>query len=506
MESNTMENGGQQEPLFAVPIGLQYRLGIADAIPSSHNISQYLASNASTFTPSNKTVRINVSSGAFLDLKNAVLEFDLKNNTSTDPIRLDGGATCIIKSIRIRGSDSSTIEYLEDYSLLDSILDQYASSDGAARIKCAQKGSPRFQDETAAFDEVTGASGAAALTATAVATAYETGIQATVVNTFTGNTGQSTVKLSGIGGIGYDQRLSDVLNTGITRHYSMGLKGAFFNPSTAKLLPPNTPFQVEIELDAAANCLVNLAGANAVDYQAENFELHIPSVMVNDVNYMAQVNQRLSKGISYKGNSYDHFTRTTSSGAGKDVIQIAARARSLKGLFTVMRRQSKISSDDDFKISKRTIQYVSDFQYRLGSVSMPQDSCSLSTDTTAGGSASGARLPIASTDNVNISEAYNHALRLFGSLNISNASMQVGAESFAQSENLNNNGTGILAVNLSSFSDGSVNSGMNTLNNMPVSIEFTKTAACNATTQVDTFAVKELIIMRDRNGVLSSMS
>ena len=84
--------------------------------------------------------------------------------------------------------------------------------------------------------------------------------------------------------------------------------------------------------------------------------------------------------------------------------------------------------------------------------------------------------------------------------------MQVGQESFAQSENLNNNGTGILSVNLSSFSDGSVNSGMNTLNNMPVSIEFTKTAACNVTTQVDTFAVQELIMMRDGNGVLSSMS
>ncbi len=503
MESKPMN---QDVPTFAIPVGLNYKLGIADALPSSHNISQFLASNASTFTPSNKTVRINVSSGAFLDLKNAVLEFDLKNNTSTDPVRLDGSAACIIKSIRVRGGDSSTIEYLEDYNLLDCILDQYASSDGAARIKCAQKGSPRFQDETAAFDEVSGNSGAAALAATAVATAYETGIQATVVNTFTGNTGQSTIKLSGIGGIGYDQRQSDTLNTGITRHYSFGLKGAFFNPSTAKLLAPNTPFQVEIELDAAANCLVNLAGANAVDYQAENFELHIPSVMINDVNYMSMLNQRLASGIAWKGNSYDHFTGTTSSGAGKDVVQISARARSLKGLMTILRQQSKISSDNDFKLSKRTIQYVSQYIYRLGAVNMPQDYVSLSTDVTPGGSASGARLPIASTDNVNISEAYNQALRLFGSLNISNASMQVGQESFAQSENLNNNGTGILSVNLSSFSDGSVNSGMNTLNNMPVSIEFTKTAACNATTQVDTFAVQELIMMRDGNGVLSSMS
>jgi hypothetical protein len=51
-----------------------------------------------------------------------------------------------------------------------------------------------------------------------------------------------------------------------------------------------------------------------------------------------------------------------------------------------------------------------------------------------------------------------------------------------------------------------VNSGLNTLDNMPVSLEFTKTAATNGVVQIDTYAVKELMIMRDGNGVLSSMS
>jgi hypothetical protein len=502
MESKQMD---VQQPKYAVPIGLNFRLGIADSIPATHNISQFLASNASDFTESNNTIRINVSSGGFLDLRKAVLEFDLKNTTSTDAVYLDGGAECVINRIRILSSDGSEIERIDQYGQLASVLDQYTSSGGASRIKSIQKGSPKFVDETASFDEVSGASGAAALTATASAQAYESGIKVECVNTYTGSTGQSTVKVSGNGGVGYSQLQCDKLNADVTRKYSFGLKCGFFNPSTAKLLPPNTPFQVEITLGKGAECLVNKAGSNAVSYQLNNAELHIPTIVVNDPEYMASVNARLGAGVSYKCNSYNHFVNTTASGAGKDTIQISARARSLKGLMSILRKQSKVSSDDDFKLSKRTIQYVSDYQYKINSTNYPVDRVNISTDTTAGGTASGTRLPLSSTDNLNVSESFNHAMRLMGGLNSSNADCLIGLESFAQSENANNNGTGILAIDLSAFSDGSVNSGINTLNNGVVQLEFTKTSACNAIVQVDTYSIHELIVMRSPSGILQSM-
>ena len=439
------------------------------------------------------------------------LQAGISRNTNTDAVFLDGGADCsLISRMLVRSADGSEIERIDDYGLLSCVLDQYGSSDGDARIKNIQKGAPRFIDETPIFDEVTGASGAAALTATATCTAARTGIKATVVNTFTTNTGQSTVKLQGLGGIGYDQKQADKINSGVTRRYNMGLKLGMFNPSTAKLLPPNTPFQLEITLRSAADALVNQAGSNAVDYTVKNVELHIPSITVNDNQYMMMVNQRLSQGVSIKCNSYDHFVNTTSQGAGKDVVQISARARSLKGLMSVYRRQTKISSDDDFKISKRSIQYISDYQYKVGSNNYPVDRVELQTDISSDavsgvGTAAGTRLPLSSTADLNISEAYNHVLRLFGSLNNSNANIQIGQEAYAQSEN--NNGAGIVAIDLSSFSDGSVNSGINTLNNMPVSLEFTKVAlGVTGALQIDTYAVKELVIMRDANGVLSSMS
>ncbi len=501
MESKQME---MNAPKFAVPVGLNYRLQIADAVPASHNISQFLASNASDFTESNNTIRINVSSGGFLDLRKAVLEFDLKNTTSTDAVLLDGGAECVINRIRILSSDGSEIERLDQYGQLASVLDQYTSSGGASRIKSIQKGSPKYIDETASFDSAQ--SGAATATGAQSASAYRTGLNVSVENELADGTDNKTrVIISGNGGVGYSQLESDKLNTGITRKYSFGLKCGFFNPSTAKLLPPNTPFQVEITLGKAAECLVNKAGTNAAAYQLNNAELHIPTVVVNDPEYMASVNARLAAGVSYKCNSYNHYVNTTGSDAGKDVIQISARARSLKGLMSIMRKQSKISSDDDFKLSKRTIQYVSDYQYKINSTNYPVDRVNISTDTTGGGTPSGTRLPLSSTANLNVSEAFNHAMRLMGGLNSSNADCLIGLESFAQSENANNNGTGILAIDLSSFSDGSVNSGINTLNNGVVQLEFTKTAACNAIVQVDTYSVHELIVMRSPSGVLQSM-
>ena len=485
MEGKQME---MTQPKFAVPIGLNYRLQIADAVPASHNLSQFLASNASDFTESNNTVRINVSSGGFLDLRKAVLEFELKNTTATDAAILDGGAECVINRIRILSSDGSEIERIDQYGQLATVLDQYTSSDGASRIKSVQKGSPLFIDERPAYAAAGGG------------THTVTNGQITVTAAAGG-----AMTMSSLGGVGYDQRLCDTLNTNVKRKYSFGLKCGFFNPATAKLLPPNTPFQLEITLGKASECLVNKAGTNAVAYQVNNVELHVPTVVVNDPEYMASVNARLGAGISFKCNSYNHFVNTTASGTGKDTIQISARARSLKGLMSIMRKQSKISSDDDFKLSKRTIQYVSDYQYKINSTNYPVDRVNISTDVTAGGTATATRLPLASTADLNVSEAYNHAMRLMGGLNSSNADCLIGLESFAQSENATNNGTGILAIDLSSFADGSVNSGVNTLNNGVVQLEFTKTAACNAIVQVDTYSVHELIVMRSPSGILQSM-
>ena len=499
----------QQQPKYAVPIGLNYRLQIADAVPASHNISQFLASNASVFTESNNTIRINVSSGGFLDLKNAVLEFDLTNKTTTDAVILDGSAECMINRIRILSSDGSEIERIDQYGQLASVLEQYTSSDGSARVKSIQKGSPKFIDETAEFAAVT-VDGTAGLTSTAAAQAYQSGIKVTSTTLFpsdAANDGKATVAIEGGGGIGYSQLQCDKINKDVKRKYSFGLKLGFFNPATNQILPPGTPFQLEISLGKAVECLVR-SGTHANDvvaYEVQNVELHVPTIVVNDAEYMASVNARLAGGVSFKCKSYNHFVNTTSGGGvGKDTIQISARARSLKGLMSIMRKQARISSSADFKLSKRSLQFITDFQYKINSTNYPVDRVNFSvSDNLTGETPALTRLPLADTKNLNVCEAYNHAMRLFGGLNSSNTNCLIGLESFAQSEL--NNGTGLMCIDLQSFSDGSVNSGINTLNNGVVQLEITKSAACNAVVQIDTYSVHELIVVRSPSGVLQSM-
>jgi len=106
---------------------------------------------------------------------------------------------------------------------------------------------------------------------------------------------------------------------------------------------------------------------------------------------------------------------------------------------------------------------------------------------------------------MNISEAYTECLRVFGGLNSNMGSCVIGAEEYAQSTL--NNGCGLIAVDLMSYSDGSVSSGINTASNaLPVVLNIQKNAKIVTDYQVDTYAIKELVVMIDSFGALFSES
>jgi len=480
-------------PEFALPLGLRYNLNVADAVPSSKNIQQFLSSNASDFTgTSNNVCRIPIGSPAFLDLKNSLLQFDFTNSTATNvPLQLDGGADAVIRRLRVISSDGSVIEELHQYGLLSSVLDQYTMGVGSQKVSKILKGAPGRNDDTVGFPEATKASAAIG-----EAKSYRTGIK---VEVDVAGTTESVVKLNGEGGIGYDQEDSDVLNQNITRRYMFQLKLGMFNLATAKLLMPNTNFTLEIEFNDPVNCTVT-TGANTVpSYKVTNVELHVPAIVINDASFMQRMNQRMNQGVVMSCNSYSHFVNTTSGGgAAKDVSQISARARSLKGLMSIFRKQANTTNKLLFSLSKRSIQYLDSYQFRIGSTNFPVDRIDIKTGTTGAN-----LLPVnAAAAGINVADAYSHALRLTGNLNVQNAESLIDVQSFANSEL--NNGTGIAAIDLSTYADNSVNSGIATLDNMPISFEYQKNAAADATLQIDTFAVQQMTIVRSPAGVLSS--
>ena len=472
------------ESQYALPLSLRYNLTVADAVPSSKNISQFLASNASVFTPSNNTIRIPVGSPAFLDLNSALLQLTFKN-TSGQVCNLDGGADGLIRRCRIIGSDGQTIEELHEYGLLSSVLDQYTSSSGKRKVSAVLKGAPAVADDTPVFASAGGSA----------ASVTNRGITITA----TGSTGMT---LSSIGGMGYDQTQSDSINDGTSRQYLFSLKLGMFNLAANRLLPPNTNFVLELQLNDAANCIVTSGTTPA--YEVQNVELHTPAIQINDASFNQRIASRMAQGRVFKCNTYQHFVNVTPAGGTTDVLQISARARSLKSLMSIFRIQANITAKAQYSLSRRSIQYLNNYQARIGTTSYPIDRVNVAcTGTPEPGGTALNTLPIQPTDNnVNISEAYSQALRVFGSVNNPAADILVNKQSFAGSENMN--GTGIVAIDLSSYSDSSVNSGISTLNGMPVSLEITKNGAANAVIQVDTFSVVECTIVRDSNGVLTS--
>jgi len=500
MESSTMST--QQQMSGAVPLGLRYNLGVQDAIAAERITRRFQAENPSTFTPTNNVVRIPVSSENFLDLRNTVLGFDLKNTTSTDTQWLDGGASCIIQRLRVLSNSGRELERIEQYNLLSCVLDQYAGSKTSMVSDDLLKGAARYLDETPYFAAVSD-TGSVAGTSTATVEVFQTGLKAISTNVNAAGNITTSFSLEGSGGIGYDQKQACQLATGVQRHFEFPLRASgWFNSATGKLLPPRSGFVLELTLCPAAQAFCRVSGSATQDYEATNFILSTPAVMIKDPQFNMAMEARMAQGLSWSSTSYQHHINTTASGTGRDVLQIAARCKELKGLMTVMRFQANIGAAAEFQNSRRSIQPISQYQYQVGSQNYPPNQIDLSTDTTAGGLASGSRISIPATVDLNVSEAYSEVQRLFGNLGVqSGATCIIGAEPYAQSEN--NNGAGLIAVDLSAFSDGSVMSGIDTQTNaLPVSLEIFKTAVVNAVVQLDTYAVHSVRYIRDPSGEL----
>ena len=494
----TPQNASEQE--MSLPLGLRYGLGVNDTVSSSRNLAQYLASNSGVFSGAGTNVaRIPIASGNFLDLKNALVQFDFTNKGDGD-CNLDGSAACVIEQISVIAG-GQTIETIRHYNQLDAVLDQYSTSTGAMHVHHALKGGVARIDDTPRFNVV--APGEVTTGAIATLTQPTSGLIFKAEQTVTAGI-TSEYSLEGLGGIGYDQTQTAVIGANKKQKFTFGLRGlGFFNPTTNKLLPPSTPFMLEIQFAPSANCLVVPAGKTC-DYTVENIEIHIPEIRINDATFMSRIQSRMASPMAWKCNSYDHFVNTMQAGDGATTIQLSARARSLKGLMTIIRKQAHVTNKLRYKLSKRTIQYVDEFSYRLGSTSYPNQPVHFATDLTGNtGSAAGTRLPVSAVS-LDIGEPFSQAMRLFGNLNTPNANCLLSQESFGQSEE--NNGAGILAMDFSAYNDGSVNSGVNTLNNLPVSLELRRTTANSVgTKQVDTYSIHELVIVRDGGGQLSSM-
>jgi len=476
------------------PVGLKYPSQRKhEGYRASRHLTKFNAENSSVFTASNNVCRIPVQSGSFLDLNQALLNFKLKNNATGQAIQLDDTVACVISRIRVLNLQGGELERLESYGLLSNVIDHYTGTFDDYNTTSALSGGPGKFDYTPAQATIAAA--------------------AANVNTLSGQTytvGASTLACASIGGQGFLQNQSDILNNNITRHYSLKLKGGWFNPDHKNYLPPNSGFVLEITFGTGAASFVEATNAADAVYAIENCILSVPAIRVDDADLMNRMNLN-NRSMSWTGTTFSHHINTSPSGAdSRNVIQLAVRCYVLKGLMSIFRVQADVNDRSKFSQSKSSLQGISNYQYQIGSDNYPQQQVELAISAGAtlatGGTAAGTRCILASTDNNKISEAYGEVVRFFKGMkgNHGQGGGLVNPEAFCQGPN--NNGAGIIAVSTEPYgADANIHNGIDTASTaMPVQLSFLTSANALAIQQIDTYAMCQIQFMRDADGNLTS--
>jgi hypothetical protein len=409
-----------------------------------------------------------VHSNNFLDLKNGRLAFDMSTTAAAAVISVpDGGAQCVIRRLRILGVDGAELERLEEYGLLASVLDQYQRTHEEMIADGVMKGSSieyRMSDASAIL-------------------AVNMGLDP---NKGTGLTSRAATTEPAV-----------PANLSPSRHYEFQLKAGWLNPTLGKLLPPDMPFVIELTLDEITRAFRGAASAYAVT----NVYFKVPTVRVNDQAFMDRVGMLKSRGSEWSATTYKLHTSTLGGGTGSGVVQISDRSHSLKALIACFRLQTNISSATHYGLSKRSIQYITDYQAQIGSDLYPPTQVKIAIPAAvAGGSAENSIVANQTALGLNISDAFAEARRVFGSNGV------ITAENFAGSEL--GQGCGIASIDCQAYhSDKRTTSGLDTASQAtPVTLNVTKGVAANGTLQVDVFAMADISFMALPGGGMRSMS
>ena len=305
-----------------VPLSAQYAVG---GLPISSDsarrtIKLFPQNGTSGYTyGTNGTIRLDLPpSIGFLDVHNSYLSFRVRvDNTVVDvakPCRLDKHSMSWCRNFTIQSSTGSTLEQLDHYNLLVNLLhkatspDDYASSIG------------QMLDGT--------------------------GDRATRNASLAHPSGKQYV-------CGFDG--SGILN-GSTPYLPIGfLQG---------------PMTIEMELAPFADCFVgSKKGTAELNYIIDNVE-YIASVITFGQDYNAIFERQLrTDGIDISYSSYR--AHTTSINTPKEDIQISQNAKSVKGVYSVLRSKNTYRSALHDSLTTYKSGNLKEIQYNLGGREYP---------------------------------------------------------------------------------------------------------------------------------------
>jgi hypothetical protein len=446
--------------LGAIPSSLQYGVETSAGLPGSRSLRNFGAESAGIYNAQNNTIRINVTSSNFLDLKESLLTVNFKNTsvatdgTTAVKATLDGGCASMIQRIRILNGNNAELERMENYNLINNILDQYTVGLNESLDMQIMSGTPE------------------------------------------------KICSKGYSGVG-----GDALGGGIARHYEFGLKCGWFNPTLGKLLPPNCTFVLEITLADPRSFMVVDAATSVPAFEISNTYLKVPVVRVDDMSFMQRVETLRSRGTEWSGTTYKHHGSNIEKMTGHTSLLVADRSSSLTGLITVFRFKGNPRDVVKYGLSSRSIQYADSYHAQIGGDLYPPAAIRISTvGIDAANSGSDAHWTTdkvtSASDNVNVSECYSEAKRVFPGHG------SIGRIEFGGSEV--NYGAGVFCIDTKAYHSEKRNtSGVDTASQaVPVILDFNITNKLTETAglAVDVFAKCDVTFIMMPGGELRSMA
>ena len=348
------------------PSQVNYKDILPLAIPSSSNRRQFLPVNGSAFTPTGSNIiRIDVNADSMLDTQHSYLQYTINNLATVAAgganLALDQGVPWI-QRLRIESGGvtlEDTMEYGRLYALLQN--SQMAVSKNSGENTCLM-GNCGLLGGTGGLT-----AGAAAGTGygTAVVRCNKSVSNVSAFNQVILPEGQATFTIPLFSGLLNCEKYIPLIlmNAGITieltlqRPELVGVSGPDASPAVGTVVP-----QYSI---SDCRYVAHLVDLDRNFYDALRAEM------------------AFTGSIAIHGQTWRHFSANISAGTASANINIPARMKSIKSIFSTFRNTTLTDGVTSFSTSAFQKCGCSQWQYRIGSVYYPQASVAVAGNNLA---------------------------------------------------------------------------------------------------------------------------
>jgi len=446
------------------------------ALPSSSNRRKFMPQNGQKFSPNGTNIiRIDVNADSMLDASHSYLQVDLENTCTTDDACVAPDTACpFIKRLRIE-SGGITLEDTFEYGRLMALLEyaQFAPDNYTQEYSVLMNQSMKIAARP-------GVNAGAATNAGA----YH--LQPCYNDNVT----------DGAGRILENEK----------RTYCIPLVSAILNcEKYIPLILMNAGLTIEITLAPATEIGVWTAttdvatGLTTGDYELSNVSYVAHLVDMDRSFYDAlRGEMALSGSVAIHGQTWKHYGATINANDTSPVINIPARAKSIKSIFSTFRdattSTNEAANNLEFSTGVLQRQNISSWQYKVGSVAYPQASVAVS--------------------NTELAPTLCEVLKAFGKLGDISTNTLFSKLSF--SANVTNAVATLVGSNLQTFciaydcegfQKSALESGINTAERaLPISLELTRSAATAHSVTNDNYVCADAFFYVNADGTLTPSS